>query len=432
MTPGARLQAAIELMVEIDQGAAAADVLIARYFRSRRYAGGGDRRAIIDRVYGIFRRRGALLWRLEEEEGTARSLVLADLALEDRLSFDDVRVLFSGEGYAPETLSENETRLLSALSKAPGPMPDWARGNYPAWLDEELKERFGGDLADEMLALNERAPVDLRVNRARLSREAARERLAAEGIATAPGRYSPHCLRLDDRQDVRRSALFREGGIEIQDESSQLAALLVDAAPGQQIADYCAGAGGKSLALAAEMENRGQIYALDQNASRLGRMAARIRRAGVRNIQSRVLNRQNEAWLAEMSAQMDRVLVDAPCSGCGAWRRNPETRCRLEPERLETLVGVQKELLAKASRLVRPGGRLIYAVCSVLPAEAETVVAAFLAANPAFASMAIGPIWDRARAGTDGPIRPGETNLLLTPARHGTDGFFVAVMAKEE
>lgn len=433
MTPAARIQAAIELVAVIDHGAAPADACVTQYFRTRRYAGSGDRRAITERVYGLLRRRARLLWRLGDgAPGAARRLVLADLVLSDGLGPEELATLFSGEGHGPATLSPDETALATALTAPAGPPPDWVRGNYAPWLEDQLRRRFGGDLVQEMAALSGRAPADFRVNRLRLDRESALARLAAEGIEAQPGRFSPLCLHLAEHRDLRRTELFREGAIEPQDEASQLAALLVEAGPGQQVADFCAGAGGKTLALAAEMANRGQVYALDASARRLERLAPRLQRAGARNVQTRVLNRKAEAWLDEHAGGMDRVLVDAPCSASGAWRRNPETRWRLDPPRLGRLIETQKRLLGQAARLVRPAGRLIYAVCSLLPAEAEDVVEDFLEREGNFCALPIAEIWQRILPNCPCPASADAPHLLLTPLRHGTDGFFVAVLERAE
>jgi len=431
MTPAARLQAAIELLAVIDRGEAPADGCVSEYFRARRYAGGGDRRAITERVYGILRHRGWLHWCLGDDAGrTARELVLADLVLSDGLAPDQLSSLCSGEGHAPAALSPDEAALSRTLSAPAGPPPDWVIGNFPPWLEDQLRRRFADALVAETTAFEARASVDFRVNRLRLDREAARSRLAAEGIETTPGDLSLLCLRLSERKDLRGAALFREGAIEPQDEASQLAALLVEAAPGQQVVDFCAGAGGKTLALAAEMANRGQIYALDLSARRLQQLAPRLQRAGVRNVQSRVLNRKAQAWLDSLAGRMDRVLVDAPCSGSGAWRRNPETRWRLEAGRLEHLVATQQDLLRQAAGLVRPGGRLIYAVCSLLPAESEDVVETFLGNAPDFRPLPIGEVWQRALPQSVCPVPADQTYLVLTPLRHNTDGFFIAVLER--
>jgi len=427
MTPAARIQAAIELLSEMEKGDAPADACVRAYFRERRYAGGGDRRAVTERVYGVLRRRGLLMWRLGQTSPTPRALALADLALDDG---EAAAALFDGGAHAPAPLDAAERALLPHLTAPAETPPDWALGNYPAWLDGELRRRFADNVVAEMRALDARAAVDLRVNTLKAAPAEVLARLAAEDIEAAPGRWSPLSLRLAGRADLRAHTLFRDGLVEPQDEASQLAALLTEAAPGEQVVDYCAGAGGKSLALAAEMRNSGQVYALDVSARRLEAMAPRLQRAGVRNVQTRTLNRAAEAWLAGMAGRADRVLADAPCSASGAWRRNPEAPWRLQPSRLDALVATQRQIVASAARLVRPGGRLVYAVCSLLMAEAEDVLTPFLAAHPEFRVRPVAEIWPRLGA-PESPVDPSSPYLLMSPARHGTDGFFVAVLERD-
>ncbi len=433
MTPAARIQAVIELVGEIERGEQPADVAVSRYARARRYIGGRDRREISTRVYGLLRRRARLAWRLGEGEAVdARRLVLADLVLSENLGAAEVGALFSGEGYAPAPLEPAESRLSATLAEAAGPEPDWVLANYPEWLDGELRRRFGTEVVAELRALNERAPVDLRVNTLRASPEKVAAALEAAGMAARPGRWAPHCLRLAERQRIAENPLYREGAVELQDEASQIAALFVEPAPRNQVVDFCAGAGGKTLALAALMGNSGQIYALDQSARRLAGLQPRLARAGVRNVQTRVLKAEREPWLEALEGRMDRVLVDAPCSGSGAWRRNPESRWRLDSEGLVKLQATQLRLLERAATLVRPGGRLVYSVCSVLLSEAEDVVASFQAVRPDFDVVPQAEVWRRALPGVEGAAGETAPYLLLTPARHGTDGFFVAVLARRE
>ncbi len=441
MRPGARIQSAIELLGQIEDREAPADRVVDGYFRRRRFAGSGDRAAILALVYAVLRRRAELDWRLERAGGEAvpagpraRPRVLAALALIEGREGPEIEALFDGARFAPPPLEEAERALLAALlaalasraGEAPA-MPAWVRGNYPKWLADELAARFGDDLDDEARALNERAPVDLRVNRLKAGREAALERLRRDGVEAEPCRLSPLGIRLGRRARVTDRPAYRQGLVEVQDEGSQLVALIVGARPGEQVVDLCAGAGGKTLALAAEMANRGQLYACDVSAQRLARMAPRLQRAGVRNVQARHLGAEDERWLEALDGKADRVLLDAPCSGSGAWRRNPDAKWRLTPGELAAHAETQARLLARAARLVRPGGRLVYATCSLLRPENEARVEAFLAAHGGFRVLPVAEAWAESVGGvcpTDEPM------LMLSPGRHGVDGFFVAVLAR--
>ena len=441
MRPGARVAAAIEILSEIESGAAPADRAFARYFRSRRYAGSKDRSAVSDLVYSVLRRRGELEWRLSqastpvitEADGRARCLVLAELAAEGRAA-PEIDELFDGKDHAPGALEGGERDLLIVLERRPGNAPpDWVYGNYPEWLDGALRSRFGADLLAEMGALNGRAPLDLRVNTLKAERGEVIARLALDAIEGEPCPYSPAGLRLTGAARVTSHPAFREGTLEVQDEGSQIVALLVGAEPGMHVVDLCAGAGGKALAMAATMENLGQIFACDVSHRTLERLAVRRKRAGVRNLQTHLLSDgRGAAALADTHGLADRVLLDVPCSGSGAWRRNPDAKWRLTPEILNSHVVRQRRLLEEGASLVRAGGRLIYATCSILPAENEEQIDAFLAAHGEFVLRPVGEIWPAVLSGEcpagEGPAR-GDT-LLLTPQRTNTDGFFVAIMER--
>ena len=437
MRPGARIQSAIELLAEIEDGQRPADRLIEGYFRRRRFAGSGDRAAIVGLVYATLRRRAGLDWWIaraggaesDGEAGARRRLLAALLHLEGH-SAADVEGLFDGGRYAPRPLGPEERALLARLAEVgreAAPIPDWVSGNYPQWLDQALRSRFGERLGEEMRALGERAPVDLRVNSLKAERPAVLERLRADGIAAEPCRLSPLGIRLAERVRITAHPIFSQGLAEIQDEGAQLVALLVDARPGAQVVDLCAGAGGKTLALAAAMENRGQVYACDTGVRRLERMAPRLQRAAVRNVQTRRLKGAGDPWLAALEGRADRVLLDTPCSGSGAWRRNPDAKWRLTPQVLAAHVEAQRGLLDQARRLVRPGGRLVYATCSLLECENEDQVEDFLARHPDFRLLPIGGVWSETVGGSCPSARP---SLMLTPGRDGVDGFFAAVLQR--
>jgi len=436
MTPAARLAAVIELVSEIEtaigrQAGPPADVIIQRYFRQRRYAGSGDRAAVGERVYAVLRRRGELVWRLMSAgcQIEPRALVLLETHLEDGL---DAAGLFEGSHAADPPDAEQRARLDRAVELSDPPA--WAAMNLPEWLAERVIERFGEAAGAEMAAMAERAPLDLRVNTLRTTRDAVATSLAEANIQSAPTPYSPVGLRLTGWPAVAALDSLSRGDAEIQDEGSQLAALLTGAAPGEQVGDLCAGAGGKTLAMAAMMANSGQIYAMDIDKKRLGELKRRADRAGLRNLQiDRVTTGEPKRTrqLAPFAGRLDLAVVDAPCSGSGTWRRNPDLRWRLDPERLAEHGVRQRDLLLGALDLVRPGGRVAYIACSILREEGEDVVDAVLAAR--MDAELIDCRRQAEQAGlTQIPPTAAEApeSLLLTPARHGTDGFFVALFRR--
>lgn len=384
MTPAARVQAAIELLDQIVAAARdagpAADTILQRGFAARRYAGSGDRRAIRDLVYAAIRRAGE-----RPESGRAAMLGLAA----DR---PDLPALFDGTPHAPAPIRAGE------VAAPAGAMPSWleARMARPPALTA---------------ALLGRAPLDLRVNTLRTTREA----VAALFPGATPTPLSPVGLRLAEGIPIDRHPAYLDGRVEVQDEGSQRIALATAAAPGMTVVDLCAGAGGKTLALAAMLGGEGRLVACDTDRARLSRLAPRAARAGA-SVETRLLDPAREAGtLADLRANADIVLVDAPCSGTGTWRRNPEARWRLTPDRLDALTALQSRLLDLAATLVRPGGALVYAVCSLLAEEGATQAAAFLARTPGWRADAI--------AGPGTREGPG---ILLDPATHGTDGFYIA------
>ena len=443
MTPGARIAASMELLDEITgRRERPADLVANAFFRSRRFIGSGDRRAVADRVWSLLRRYGQVAWWLERARHPGRggrAMVSADLMLSEGMSLRDVMALCDGGTYRPVPLDEAEQRALRQLEghSLPHPdQPDWVRLNVQEWVAPHLIEAYGEAWGREIAALASPPPVDLRVNRLKATVEEARVLLAAEGVETEPMRYAPNGLRLKRRLSVVTGKAFQDGVVEIQDEGSQLVAALVDAQPGMQVVDYCAGAGGKTLAIAAGMNNKGRVVAMDVYESRLDRSAQRLRRAGAHNVERRALPTEggdaaNAKWLKRQKGAFDRVLVDAPCTGTGTWRRNPDGRWTLAPQDLAELVPKQAAILDAASRLVKPGGGLIYATCSVLPAENERQIEAFLARHPEFAVVPVADLWADV-IGTEPPAGMGDSPYLrLSPLRHGTDGFFGAALVRK-
>jgi 16S rRNA (cytosine967-C5)-methyltransferase len=437
MTPGARIAASIDIVGAIETAERPADDTAADYFRRRRFIGAKDRAAISAQVYAVLRHRAALDWwidRTGEGHGgdPSRSRVLAALLLVEGRAPEDVAESCDGGRFRPAVLKPGEQRLVRRLAGRTLRHPEMPRAvaaDLPDWLEPHLAAVFGADLEREMAALNAPAPMDLRVNALKIGRDDACRALAAERIFTRPTPHSPLGLRIDGRMPIGGTAAFKDGLVEVQDEGSQLAALLADARPGMRVVDFCAGAGGKTLALAAAMQNRGKLVACDVAEWRLERAARRLRRAGVGNAERRVLADERDPWVKRHARSFDRVFVDAPCLGIGTWRRNPDAKWRARPGDLAELVVRQQAILQSAARLVKPGGRLIYATCSLLREEDEAQAEAFLAATPDFALYPVARAWEETIGG-DCP--GGDDTLRLTPARHGTDGFFVAVFERKD
>lgn len=431
VTPSARVQAGIDLLVATEAAPhAPADQVANSFFRARRYIGAGDRRAIADRHWAMLRNEARLAWSLKRARApiTPRTTIVAQLVSEGATA-DSIAGLFSGALHGPQPLSDSERRALHALAALPADdpaLPDAVRYGVPEWLLPHLARRFGPSLGAEMAAMESPAPTDLRANLLKATREEARAALAREGIAVEPTRFSPWGLRVDGRKPITATAAFRDGLVEIQDEGSQLIALLTDARPGARVVDFCAGAAGKTLALAATMGNRGRLVACDVSAPRLEAAVKRLRRAGVGNVERRLLE-PGERWTKRSAEGFDRVLVDAPCTGTGTWRRNPDARTRLREEDLAELTAKQAAILDRASRLVKPGGLLVYATCSLLPEENEAQVTGFLDRRKDFSLVPLKEAW---AAVSDAPAPCEGPFLSLTPARHGTDGFFAAVLRR--
>jgi 16S rRNA (cytosine967-C5)-methyltransferase len=434
VTPGARIAAAIDILAEIEGGARPADDAAADYFRRRRYIGAKDRAAIAGHVYTVLRHRAAIDWWIARlargMAANARSRVLGALVLAEGWRPEAVADACDGDCFRPPPLSPAEERLVFGLAGRTlhhPEMPAAVANDVPEWLLLHLAARFGGALEREMMALNASAPIDLRVNLLKTRREAARQALAAEGVASEPTPLSPIGLRLKARAPLSGLAVFKDGLIEVQDEGSQLAALIADARPGMRVVDFCAGAGGKTLALAAGMANRGKLVACDVSAFRLERAARRLRRAGVSNAERRVLSSEHDKWVKHHAKSFDRVFVDAPCLGTGTWRRNPDAKWRMTPRDLSELAERQQQILRSAARLVRPGGRLLYVTCSLLREEDEAQAEAFLVAEPDFVLFPAARAWAETLGGASPAARD---YLFLTPARHGTDGFFAAIFER--
>lgn len=426
VTPAARLEATLDLMREIARLARPADAVASSWFRARRDIGDADRGQILELLYALLRHHARLGWWLARQgcADTPRNRLLAWLALGGSTPAQ-ARKLLGGSA-----LTDDEAALLTSLQGGSVDHPDMPEAvcvECPDWAVEPLRGRFGNDFGREMAALLAPPPLDLRVNPMKSSRDAMLAALRDMDLPAERAPMAPYGIRLAERLSLARLPMLKDGTVEIQDEGSQLVAMLVDAQPGERVVDFCAGAGGKTLAIAAQMRNKGHIVACDVTESRLKRSTERFRRAGFHNIETRVLSSETDRWVKRHKLSYDRVLVDAPCSGTGTWRRNPDARWRAleDGQGLANLVALQSRILASAARLVKPGGRLVYATCSLLVEENEAQANAFLAAHPDFQLV---PLRDAA-PGLNTSAHPDY--LSLTPARHHTDGFFAAVMQRK-
>jgi len=435
MLPGARLAAVIEILDQIEASDTAAESILRSYFRSRRYAGSKDRRSVGEHVYDIFRHRARLDWWIAGASGDmqpdSRKRVMAFLHVLQGMTAEDVSAVFDGSGHNPPPLSETEGDLSRNLDGKPllhDAMPAGVLMEVPEWLTQPLQDLWGDRFDAEMSALNAQAPVDLRVNLSRVTLQQARKALARDGIKTEPCPISPSGLRLVERARLEDTKPFKQGLVEIQDEGSQLIALLTDAKPGMTVIDYCAGGGGKTLALADRMglqgNAKGRLVACDVSPKRLSGLDPRVTRAGVKSVETFILDGKNR-----LKVSADRVLVDAPCSGLGAWRRHPEARWRLTQEKLTNYLETQTSILRNAAEYVKPGGRLIYATCSLLPWENESQIDRFLKSHKDFKTLPIADVWETT-IGEGCPVAC--PSLTISPATTGTDGFFCQVMERKD
>jgi 16S rRNA (cytosine967-C5)-methyltransferase len=431
MTPSARLSAAIEVFADIETRRRPAADTLKDWGLSHRFAGSGDRAAIAGLAYDALRRRASSAWLMGE--ASARAVLIGMLRRERGLSTADIEALCSGARFAPDLLTEAEKSALESRTLADAPAH--VQGDYPDWLDPYFARALGDERAAEGEALASRAPLDLRVNTLAASRDDIVPKLSRLGAE--PARWSPMGLRIRLAADSKSPAIHAEpaylkGQIEIQDEGSQLAAVLAAAEPGEQVVDLCAGAGGKTLALAAAMENHGQIYATDSDKRRLVAIHDRLLRADARNVQVRTPRGEADV-LSDLAGRADLVLIDAPCTGTGTWRRNPDAKWRIRPGALGERLKQQEAVLERAASLVKPDGRIAYVTCSVLAEENGDQIRAFAGRHadfsvdkPANVTKALGErayLFGRA-------VLISEEGLLMTPRRTDTDGFFVSMLRR--
>jgi 16S rRNA (cytosine967-C5)-methyltransferase len=413
---------AAELLGAILAESLPADKQMERYFRAHPKLGQRERGQLAETVYACLRRRLYLEYLLERDQAPAADLVAAQLLSADGVSTRALREL----GWCAEPGGDARAERVAQRAREPlDGLPPAVRTNLPDWLLDPLLDELGDAETRQLAeALNRPAPLDLRANTLKCTREALAARLAGEGYATEPTPYSPLGLRRRERAPLFKTGSFRDGWFEVQDEGSQLLALLVEPRRREMVVDFCAGAGGKTLALGAAMANSGTLYAFDVSASRLERLKPRVARAGLDNVRAVAIAHERDDRVRRLHGKIDRVLVDAPCSGSGTLRRSPDLKWR-RPD-LDALGAQQARILAAAASLVKPGGRLVYATCSLLHAENDAVVETFLADHPAFTVLPAGDILAR----RDVALTFTDSALRLYPHRHGTDGFYAIAMAR--
>ena len=427
MRLGGRLAAAIDVLEDIARRHRPVAEALKDWGVSHRFAGSGDRSAIGNIVYDALRRKRSAGWLLGAD--TPREIGFGALLLEWNQTPQSLNEALRDDKFAPPLLSDEELAGLEARRLADA--PDEIRADCPDWCVPLLEASFGEAWVDEAAALSTRPPLDLRVNTLKANRERILTELA--GVGAAATRLAPHGIRIPPidgsgrHPNVQVEPAFQKGWFEVQDEGSQIAAELAGAASGMQVLDYCAGAGGKTLALSAAMENRGQLFAYDSEKARLAPIFDRIRRAETRNVQ--ILSKPQE--LAPLAGQMDLVLIDAPCTGSGTWRRRPDAKWRLTQKQLDVRIGEQGGILDAASAYVKPGGRLAYVTCSVFAAENGEQIRAFLERSPDFAPLDHAALWSEHFPGhIDAARIDSGRGISLTPARSGTDGFFFSVLSR--
>jgi len=429
LKPGARLASAVEILTEIIERHRPAAQALGDWGKSNRFAGSGDRAAIGNLVYDALRRKLSLAGQMGSE--SPRALILCAAQRAFAMPAWQIDEIVDGSRHALSPLSSEERGGLTR--ELPADTPAHVRGDYPEWLAPAIEETFGAEAAWQGAALARRAPVDLRTNALKAEREQVLKALAK--TCATEGNYSPLAVRIPPPDgpartpNVEAEAAHGRGWFEVQDEGSQIAAALAGAGPRLQVLDLCAGAGGKTLALAGTMQNTGQIFAYDTDKQQLRPIFERLQRAGVRNVQ--VLDAGDADALSALGARFDIVFADAPCTGSGVWRRRPDAKWRVKPANLATRILEQRRVLASARGLVKPGGRLLYVTCSVLQEENTKQVAWFLGQAAEFKLVPYATCWRTTFAG-EAPLSAdgNRETLLLTPASHGTDGFFIAIFAR--
>ena len=426
--PG-RIAAAIAVLADIDAHKRPVAEALKAWGLNNRFAGAGDRAAIGNLVYDALRRKSSHAWAMGSD--APRALVLSVVVREWGEKIEELNLSFEGDRFAPAPIDADEAAKLTAADPLAG-APDHVRGDVPEWVAPHLAESLGEDWVAEAHDLSGRPPLDLRVNTLKANRDKALRALSRFGpdatVIIPEGIRFPAGDRDSRTPNVQSEEGYIKGWFEVQDFGSQIVAALGGARGGEQVLDLCAGAGGKTLAMAAAMQNRGQIFAYDSDRTRLAPIYDRLKRAGARNVQVRA---PGEGVLDDLVGKLDRVVVDAPCTGSGTWRRQPTAKWKLTPEQLAGRVEEQRTILVEAAKYLKPGGTLVYITCSVLPEENARQAAAFLEANPEFKAIAGNRLWMShfSGAGLRARFSP-EGGVSLTPHLTGTDGFYVIAMQR--
>ena len=414
----AQLDAIVHALAVVLPATAPADRLLSDFFRDHKSLGHRDRALIADTVYAALRRR-----RLLEHvtpRATPREIALATLVKLQGVGLSQIESALKGD---------EKTWLAALKAQDLDALPYEVRADLPDWVIAKLRKTMDDEaLLALARGLQQSAPLDLRVNTMKAPREAVLERLAYDEIEANPTRHSPVGVRLREKPALNKHPMFLDGAVEVQDEGSQLLGMLMEARRGEMIVDFCAGAGGKTLQMGAAMNSSGRLYAFDVSDKRLANLAPRLKRSGLSNVFPQRIASENDPKVKRLRGKIDRVLVDAPCTGLGTLRRNPDLKSRQTPEGLAELTVKQRSILAAAASLVKPGGRLVYGTCSLLTEENEDIVSAFLAANAEFALVPAAEVLKRQGVTVAG----SDPYLRLYPHLHDTDGFFAAVMERKK
>jgi len=432
MHPKALLDACADLVRLVLQFEHPADAVVSRYFREHRALGPRERATLAETAFAVLRKK-LLFEQLARSGSGPKERKLAILGF------------FGPRDFLTSALNDTEKKWLATCDAIPADaLMAPHRHNLPEWMAQALQAQLGEDFWALAENLQQAGTLDLRVNLFQAKRSDIQKELAQAGIASEPTPYSPWGLRLQGKPALQKTDAFTRGAIEVQDEGSQLLALLVDAHRGEMVVDFCAGAGGKTLALGAAMRSTGRLYAFDVSGHRLDALKPRMARSGLSNVHPAAIAHERDERVKRLSGKIDRVLVDAPCSGLGTLRRNPDLKWRQKPQAVQELTEKQQAILQSASRMVKSGGRLVYATCSVLPEENEQIAQAFSAANPDFVPLNVAQELDRLKvpnaASLCSPAPVGEPQsdtpaegafLRLWPHRHATDGFFAAAWVKK-
>jgi len=429
MRPAAQVQATIELLEEVFQSGFPADRLMAQYFRTRRYIGSKDKAVISEQLYTVLRNKLSYEYLLNLQDISSESRFLVAVML--RFDGIELETVFDSVGHNPKAFAESTLETLNNLDLAElEKAPAHVRLNVPEWLAPKLQAALGEERYEpEMTASNQRAHTDIRINLLQSTVSQTQHQLAKAGYTAEATELSPWGLRFKHRVALFALPVFKQGWFEVQDQGSQLLALVSAVKAGDKVVDFCAGAGGKTLAMAAMMQNKGTIYACDVHSKRLEQLSKRAKRAGAHNIRTHVLSSENDKWVKKHRAIADVVLIDAPCTGTGTWRRSPDSRWKLTPQDLQNLVNLQQSILNSAARLLKPGGTLFYATCSLLNEENEDQIETFLAGNADFEATQIKlspPLSEHLHK-----VNYQGHQLRSYPALSSTDGFYVCALRRK-